>query len=102
MIELLSTETKPVYIGYNKLAADVAEATTDALTGADYIALQATIKYLWFMVILLAVIAKGRADRLDRQLNGTRRGFESLIDDFEDEYDNDEYDDDERNESCDY
>lgn len=46
MIELLSTETKPVYIGYNKLAADVAEATTDALTGADYIALQATIKYL--------------------------------------------------------
>lgn len=111
-IELLSTETKPVYIGYNKLAADVAEATTDALTGADYIALQATIKYLWFMVILLAVvallalvvavIAKGRADRLDRQLNGTRRGFESLIDDFEDEYDNDEYDDDERNESCDY
>ncbi len=29
MIELLSTETKPVYIGYNKLAADVAEATTD-------------------------------------------------------------------------
>lgn len=78
MIELLSTETKPVYIGYNKLAADVAEATTDALTGADYIALQATIKYLWFMVILLAVvallalvvavIAKGRADRLDRQL----------------------------------
>lgn len=31
MIELLSTETKPVYIGYNKLAADVAEATTDAL-----------------------------------------------------------------------
>lgn len=47
MIELLSTETKPVYIGYNKLAADVAEATTDALTGADYIALQATIKYLW-------------------------------------------------------
>lgn len=54
MIELLSTETKPVYIGYNKLAADVAEATTDALTGADYIALQATIKYLWFMVILLA------------------------------------------------
>lgn len=101
MIELLSTETKPVYIGYNKLAADVAEATTDALTGADYIALQATIKYLWFMVILLAVvallalvvavIAKGRADRLDRQLNGTRRGFESLIDDFEDEYDNDEY-----------
>ena len=40
MIELLSTETKPVYIGYNKLAADVAEATTDALTGADYIALQ--------------------------------------------------------------
>lgn len=25
MIELLSTETKPVYIGYNKLAADVAE-----------------------------------------------------------------------------
>lgn len=112
MIELLSTETKPVYIGYNKLAADVAEATTDALTGADYIALQTTIKYLWFMVILLAVvallalvvavIAKGRADRLDRQLNGTRRGFESLIDDFEDEYDNDEYDDDERNESCDY
>lgn len=78
MIHLLSTETKPVYIGYNKLAADVAEATTDALTGADYIALQATIKYLWFMVILLAVvallalvvavIAKGRADRLDRQL----------------------------------
>lgn len=72
MIELLSTETKPVYIGYNKLAADVAEATTDALTGADYIALQATIKYLWFMVILLAVvallalvvavIAKGRAE----------------------------------------
>lgn len=57
MIELLSTETKPVYIGYNKLAADVAEATTDALTGADYIALQATIKYLWFMVILLAVVA---------------------------------------------
>ena len=105
MIELLSTETKPVYIGYNKLAADVAEATTDALTGADYIALQATIKYLWFMVILalvVAVIAKGRADRLDRQLNGTRRGFESLIDDFEDDYDNDEYDDDERNESCDY
>ena len=112
MIELLSTETKPVYIGYNKLAADVAEATTDALTGADYIALQATIKYLWFMVILLsvvallalvvAVIAKGRADRLDRQLNGTRRGFERLIDDFEDEYDNEEYDDDERNESCDY
>lgn len=51
MIELFSTETKPVYIGYNKLAADVAEATTDALTGADYIALQATIKYLWFMVI---------------------------------------------------
>jgi len=43
MIELLSTETKPVYIGYNKLAADVAEATTDALTGADYIALQATL-----------------------------------------------------------
>lgn len=36
MIELFSTETKPVYIGYNKLAADVAEATTDALTGADY------------------------------------------------------------------
>lgn len=112
MIELLSTETKPVYIGYNKLAADVAEATTDALTGAEHIALQATIKYLWFMVILLAVvallalvvavIAKGRADRLDRQLNRTRRGFESLIDDFEDEYDNDEYDDDERNESCDY
>lgn len=112
IIELLSSETKPVYIGYNKLAADVAEATTDALTGADYIALQATIKYLWFMVILLAVvvllalvvavIAKERADRLDRQLNGTRRGFESLIDDFEDEYDNDEYDDDERNESCDY
>lgn len=29
MIELLSTETKPVYIGYNKLAADVAEATTE-------------------------------------------------------------------------
>ena len=57
MIELLSTETKPVYIGYNKLAADVAEATTDALTGADYIALQAAIKYLWFMVILLAVVA---------------------------------------------
>ena len=51
MIELLSTETKPVYIGYNKLAADVAEATTDALTGADYIALQATIKgYLRFDV----------------------------------------------------
>lgn len=99
MIELFSTETKPVYIGYNKLAADVAEATTDALTGADYIALQATIKYLWFMVILLAVvallalvvavIAKGRADRLDRQLNGTRRGFESRIDDFEDNYDDD-------------
>ncbi len=112
MIELLSTESKPVYIGYNKLATDVAEATTDALTGADYIALQATIKYLWFMVILLAVvvllalvvavIAKGRADRLDRQLNGTRRGFESLVDDFEDDYDNDEYDDDERNETCDY
>lgn len=112
MIELISAETRPVYIGYNKMAADVAEATTDALTGADYIALQATIKYLWLMVILLAVvallalvvavIAKGLADRLDRQLNGTRRGFESLIDDFEDDYDNDEYDDDERDESCDY
>lgn len=57
MIELFSTETKPVYIGYNKLAADVAEATTDALTGADYIALQATIKYLWFMVIVLSIFA---------------------------------------------
>ena len=116
MIELLSTETKPVYIGYNKLAADVAEATTDALTGADYIALQATIKYLWFMVILLAdvvllalvvaVIAKERADRLDRQLNGTRRGFESLIDDFEDNYDDDGYgdddDDEEEDGGCDY
>lgn len=31
MIELFSTETKPVYIGYNKLAADVAEATTEAM-----------------------------------------------------------------------
>lgn len=116
MIELISAETRPVYIGYNKLAADVAEATTDALTGADYIALQATIKYLWFMVILLAVvallalvvavIAKGRADRLDRQLNGTRRGFESRIDDFEDNYDDDGYgdddDDDEEDDGCDY
>lgn len=115
MIELISAETRPVYIGYNKLAADVAEATTDALTGADYIALQATIKYLWFMVILLAVvallalvvavIAKGRADRLDRQLNGTRRGFESHIDDFEDNYDDDGYsddDDDEEDGGCDY
>lgn len=27
MIELISAETRPVYIGYNKLAADVAEAT---------------------------------------------------------------------------
>ena len=53
-------------------------------------------------LLMVAVIAKGRADRLDRQLNGTRRGFESLIDDYEDDYDNDEYDDDERNESCDY
>ncbi len=106
MIELLSTtDTKPVYIGYSKLAADVAETTTEAMTSADYTALQATIKYLWFMVILLAVvallalvvavIAKGRADRLDRQLNGTRRGFESRIDDFEDDYDDDEYSDDE-------
>ena len=105
MIELLSTETKPVYIGYNKLAAEVAETTTEALSEVDYTALQATIKYLWFMVILLAVvallalvvavIAKGRADRLDRQLNGTRRGFESRIDDFEDNYDDDEYNGDE-------
>lgn len=46
MIELLSTETKPVYIGYNKLAADVAEATTDALTGADYIALQLSLIHI--------------------------------------------------------
>lgn len=99
MIELLSTETKPVYIGYNKLAADVAEATTDALTGADYTALLAVVALL---ALVVAVIAKGRADRLDRQLNGTRRGFESLIDDFEDDYDNDEYDDDERDETCDY
>lgn len=115
MIELLSTDTKPVYIGYHKLAADVAEATTEVMTGADYTALQATIKYLWFMVILLAVIAlfalvvaviaKGRADRLDKQLNGTRRGFESRIDDFEDDYDDDGYgdgDDDEEDNGCDY
>lgn len=117
MIELISAETRPVYIGYNKLAADVAEATTEAMTGADYTALQATIKYLWFMVILLAVIAllalvvaviaKGRADRLDRQLNGTRRGFESRIDDFEDNYDDDGYgddndDDEEEDDGCDY
>lgn len=111
MIELISAETRPVYIGYNKLAADVAEATTEAMTGADYTALQATIKYLWFMVILLAVIAlfalvvaviaKGRADRLDRQLNGTRRGFESRIDDFEDCCDDDEYSDDEGDEDYD-
>lgn len=33
MIELFSTETKPVYIGYNKLAADVAEATTGVSDG---------------------------------------------------------------------
>ena len=116
MIELISAETRPVYIGYNKLAADVAEATTEAMSSADYNALQATINYLWFMVILLAVvallalvvavIAKGRADRLDRQLNGTRRGFESRIDDFEDDYDDDGFgdgdDDEEADDGCDY
>lgn len=57
MIELISAEATPVYTGYNKLAADVAEATTEAMSSADYNALQATIKYLWFMVILLAVVA---------------------------------------------
>lgn len=60
----------------------------------------------WLLALVVAVIAKGRADRLDRQLNGTRRGFESRIDDFEDNYDDDGYGDDDDGEEedggCDY